>query len=303
MAVNDFSEEASTPSTPTTGRWKLYPKSTGWFFLDDAGVETPLASTSVSSSPPVRQTCELGPVDTSGFAAFGGSTGSTTVTTSGTLKVTAANGISDYRGSITNPSWTSLSTNGTMYLYLDIAADGTCTTGSTTLAPTYRWGGADVVTSGQFTFNIQEMVGKVGNGATAVQTYRVFVGEVTVAGNVTTAIVWYALMGRYDSGYTATLPSANSTTVKNHNLGTNGAVLAAYCECTTADQGFAVGVVMLMPDTGQSGNFFIHPFTSTSKVMTFYTGANYYTLDAGTYAAAGLIRASWKYKFTAQRGW
>jgi len=217
MAVNDFSEEASTPATPTTGRWKLYPKSTGWFFLDDAGVETPLTSTSVSTSPPVRQTCELGPVDTSGFAAFGGSTGSTTVTASGTLKVTAANGISDYRGSITNPSWTSLSTNGTMYLYLDIAADGTCTTGSTTLAPTYRWGGADVVTSGQFTFNIQEMVGKVGNGATAAQTYRVFVGEVTVSGNVVTAIIWYALMDRYTIDNTS-ITTATSYTY-SHNIG------------------------------------------------------------------------------------
>jgi len=50
MAVNDFSEEASTPSTPTTGRWKLYPKSTGWFFLDDAGVETSLTAGLVSST-------------------------------------------------------------------------------------------------------------------------------------------------------------------------------------------------------------------------------------------------------------
>jgi len=50
MAVNDFSEEASTPSTPTAGRWKLYPKSTGWFFLDDAGVETSLTAGLTSST-------------------------------------------------------------------------------------------------------------------------------------------------------------------------------------------------------------------------------------------------------------
>jgi hypothetical protein len=121
------------------------------------------------------------------------------------------------RGSITNPSWTGLSTNGTMYAYLDIAADGTCTTGSTTLAPTYRFGGADVVTSGQFTFNIQEMTGKVGNGATAVQTYRVFVGEVTVAGGVVSAITWYALMGRYDSGWFAVAVATQY--IKSHNIG------------------------------------------------------------------------------------
>jgi hypothetical protein len=50
MAVNDFSEEASTPATPTTGRWKLYPKSTGWYFLDDAGVETSLTAGLTSST-------------------------------------------------------------------------------------------------------------------------------------------------------------------------------------------------------------------------------------------------------------
>jgi len=100
----------------------------------------------------VRQTVELGPVDTNGFASFGGSTGSTTVTASGTLYLNAANGMVNRRGSITNPSWTGASTNGTMYAYLDIAADGSCTSGLSTLAPTYRWGGADVVTSGQFTF-------------------------------------------------------------------------------------------------------------------------------------------------------
>src|SRR4030042_3951719 len=111
-----------------------------------------------------RQTVESGTVDSNGFAAFGGSTGSTTVTTATTLYLNAANGMVNRRGSITNPSWTGLSTNGTMYLYLDIAADGTCTTGSTILAPVSQFGGTYSVTSGQFTFNIQEMVGKVGNG-------------------------------------------------------------------------------------------------------------------------------------------
>lgn len=181
---------------------------------------TPTVSTNIPV--PVRQTVLSGPVDTSGLPSFGGSTGSTTVTASGTLIATAANGFTssgqiDRVGSITNPAWTGLSTNGTMYLFLDIASNGTCTTGSGTLLPTYRWGGADVVTTNQFTFNIQEMIGKVGNGATAAQTYRVYVGEVTVAGGVVTAITWYALQGRYDSGRFAVAVSTNYS--KNHNIG------------------------------------------------------------------------------------
>lgn len=169
--------------------------------------------------PPVRQTVLSGPVDSGGLPNFGGSTGSATVTATGTLTPATANGISGDRiGSVTNPSWTGLSTNGTMYLCLDIAADGSCTTGSTTLVPVYQWGGTYSTTSGQFTFNIQEMTGKVGNGSTAAQTHRVFVGEVTVAGNVVTAITWYALMGRYDSGWFAI--SATSSYNKSHNLGT-----------------------------------------------------------------------------------
>ena len=211
--------------------------------LSISGVQSLVFNKQGLTTTPIttRQTIELGTVDSSGFAAFGGSTGSTTVTTATTLYLNAANGMVNRRGSITNPSWTGLSTNGTMYAYLDIAADGTCTTGSTTLAPVYQFGGTYSTTNNQFTFNIQEMVGKVGNGSTAAQTYRVFVGEVTVSGNVTTAIVWYALMGRYDSGYTATLPSTNTKTSKSHNIGINPIYRTFILECTTTELGIAVG--------------------------------------------------------------
>ena len=184
------------------------------------------AAVVAATSVPVRQTVLSGPVDSSGFSAFGGSTGSTTVTASGTLKATAcAGGDANYTGSIVNPSWAGLSTNGTMYLYLDITSGGVVTTGSTTLAPNYQWGGTYSTTNNQNTYNIQECTMKVGNGATAAQVYRVFVGEVTVAGGVVTAIVWYALMGRYDSGYFAIAASTGYT--KSHNIGS--VPLSAMC--------------------------------------------------------------------------
>lgn len=245
----------------------------------------------------VRQTVELGPVDTNGFASFGGSTGSTTVTASGTLYLNAANGMVNRRGSTTNPSWTGASTNGTMYAYLDIAADGSCTSGLSTLAPTYRWGGADVVTSGQFTFNIQEMTGKVGNGATAVQTYRVYVGEFTVAGNVVTAITWYALMGRYDSGLFAV--ASSTTYTRNHNLGyisrikTN--VLAADDASGTNERSMHNGV--MSASAGQNiGNEFL---TTTRNTVNLYTAANPMW---STTAGFGFVTTGY-YRLYAERGW
>lgn len=198
----------------------------------------------------VRQTVLSGPVDSDGLPAFGGSTGSTTVTASGTLIVTAANGWNasgalDRVGSITNPSWTGLSINGAMYLYLDIAANGACTPGSTTLAPIYQWGGVYSTTSGQNTYNIQEAVMQVGNGSTASQVYRVFVGEVTVSGGVVTAITWYALMGRYVSPDTS-VPAANTPVNFSHNIGVTPNI-TVYIKNAVPELGFSVGDVVTVP--------------------------------------------------------
>ncbi|HCA51614.1 MAG TPA: hypothetical protein DEP24_00885 [Mycobacterium sp.] len=260
-----------------------------------------------------RQTVYSGPVTSDGLPNFGGSTGSGTVTMSGTLLVNAANGFSasgntDRFGSITNASWTGLTTNGTMYLYLDVAADGTCTTGSGTLAPTYRFGGADVVTNNQFTFNIQEMVGKVGNGSAATQTYRVYVGEVTVSGSVVTAITWYALMGRYVSAFVATLPAASSVTSFSHNIGTNEILaLPVYeIECTTIDGTFEVGDRLTNPfsnaNTGLVGpQFVVGPLTAT--LAAGGAGGFVTVIPESGGNAVSLTAASWKYRAMLNRGW
>lgn len=223
-----------------SGPFNLEYDGTDFILLD------PLTAAAVSSSSvPVRQTVLSGPVDSSGFSSFGGSTGSTTVTASGALKATAcAGGDANYTGSIVNPSWTGLSTNGTMYLYLDITSGGVVTTGSTTLEPTYQWGGAYSTTNNQNTYNIQECTMKVGNGSTASQVYRVFVGEVTVAGGVTTAITWYQLQGRYNSALQA-VPSASSSTSFNHNLGCDSRFVEATLKAriNASFNGFSAGAI------------------------------------------------------------
>lgn len=276
-----------------------------------SGSNALLINSATTSKPAVRQTVLSGPVDTNGFAAFGGSTGSTTVTASGTLVATAANGYAmgggvDYTGTITNPSWTGLSTNGTMYLYLDIAANGTCTTGSTTLAPTYRWGGADVTTNNQATFNIQEMQMKVGNGATAVQTFRVFVGQVTVAGAVVTAITWYALQGRYDSGYTSTLPGVGTAVSRNANLGVDlGVATKLELQCLTAEAGYGAGDVVTEITVGSTSGTGSAQVTRTRNTVGFTSGSSsaFFLQNKTTGASVALTAANWAYKLTAYRGW
>lgn len=269
-----------------------------------------LVNSATTSKPQVRQTVLSGPVDSSGLPSFGGGTGSTAVTASGTFVATAANGYSagggiDYTGSITNPSWTGLSTNGTMYLYLDIAADGSCTTGNATLAPIYRWGGADVVTNNQFTFNIQEMVGKVGNGSVATQAYRVFVGEVTVSGSVVTAITWYALLGRYQQAWVSTLPAAAVAVNANHNIGTVDLTAKLEVQNITAEFGFVAGDTVTEVNGNAGGVAAPISIYRTAKTVGF-TNTNTSTmlvLNKTTGANATMTLANWKYRLIAQRSW
>lgn len=271
---------------------------TGVTFSDGSAISSANALT-----PPVRQTVLSGPVDTNGFAAFGGSTGSTTVTASGTLVVTASNGTTNRQGSITNPSWTGLSTNGTMYLGLTVGSDGTCTPFSTTLAPTYRWGGADVVTSGQRTFNIQEMQMKVGNGSTAAQAYDVFVGEATVAGGVVTAITWYALMGR--TLRTQTTLAVSSGYSLNHNIGTTPLDVRPFFDCVTTDANYVTGdrVFTAVWATGGASSGGV-PATSVDRTsIRLATPNQTFIVNKTTFAASGFTFANWSYGCEVLRGW
>ncbi|WP_043284042.1 hypothetical protein, partial [Reyranella massiliensis] len=93
------------------------------------------------------------------------------------LLVSAAGGLVDRNGyRLTAPSWAGLTNSATNFLYLVVGADGTLTEGATVLASVYQHGGTPAVTNGQYTFNIGEMKGYLGNGVTAPQVWLVFVG-------------------------------------------------------------------------------------------------------------------------------
>lgn len=265
--------------------------------------------------PPVevRQTVLSGP-NTNGLPNFGGAggIGTGTVTASGTLVVTAAAGADvggqiDRVGSIVNPSWPSLTSNGVMYLYLDIAANGVCTPGSTTVAPIYQLGGTPAVTANQFTFNVQEMTGYVGNATTAPQTYRVFIGEVLVAAAVVSTITWYAIMGRYFSGFTQNLPGTSTFVNFNHNLGIyySQCVPVLIIECTTTDNGFAVGDQIRNPCTNSGGSETpLGPTPTSRNTMQINTGqtAAAQAIPKGGGAITTLTQNSWKYAAGYERG-
>jgi hypothetical protein len=196
-----------------------------------------------------------------------------------------------------------------MYLFLDVNADGTCTTGFGTLVPVYQWGGTYSTTANQFTFNIQEMTAKVGTGAVANQAYRVYVGEVTVAGGVVTVITWYQLMGQYDSGFTATLQGGSSQTAKSHNLGIYPEVWDFIIECTTIDATYAVGDRLkasgsLTTFNGATSLPLGLSATRMTMQITTSGGGNAFNVTSKTgFANVGLTAASWKYKLIARRGW
>lgn len=258
-----------------------------------------------SSSPAVRQTVLSGPVDSNGLAAFGGSTGSTTVTASGTLTVTAAYGNLNRTGSITNPSWTGLNTNGTMFLYLAVNADGTCTAGSTSLAPVYQWGGTYSTTNNQYTFNIQEMTMKGGDGATAIQVYRLFVGEVTVAGNVVTAITWYQPMGRYFAqGSTGTVPTTTRYSA-SHNIGVKPHQVRITMVCITGEGGYTAGDEFEIQGMTDASNNNVVTFGADTRLVMGVTASSAatYIWNKTTGALFAFTAGNWAMRFYANRGW
>lgn len=275
-----------------------------------------------SRSAPVRQTIMGGPVSSStGLPSILPSTAASLNFTS--QNVSAANpvvvgaagghgasGAVDRVGySVANLTWTGLTASRAAatpnFLYVRVNEDGTLTTGKTLQAPIYQWGGVPATTNGLFTFNIGEMKGYLGNGSTAPQAYVVFIGEAATDGTGVISTVSYAYNGQYDSGYTSTLPSNATATAANHNIGAIPMICDFRVKCLTTDLGYAVGdeisAGVMWTDDG-SVNV---PFTmSASKLdASVIVQTNISAVHKTTAARSNLTRASWAYRFVADRGW
>jgi hypothetical protein len=281
----------------------------------------PTAAATISSP---RQTVSAGPVTTAGLPSFlpatAGSLSLTTQNVSGAapLAVTAANNVDATTGAqkdlmgvtTSNLTWSSLTASSTLYLYVTVATNGTLTTGFTSQAPVYQWGGTPATTNGLFTFNIVEMRGYLGNGSTAPQAYVVFLGEAVTSGSAVTSAVAYTYNGRYDSGWTATLPAASTKTSRSHNIGSIPGVGGVVFECTTADGGVAVGEQVKLGESVWTfdGSYLRAPsITAATRTLAFTSasasGSQWSSINATTGAAFALTASNWKYKLVANRGW
>lgn len=272
----------------------------------------------------VRQTVAAGPVVTAtGLPDFLPATDadlnlvSQNISASAPFVATAASGWSSTTAgpldtvgvSTANLTWTGLTASRAAatpnFLYATISG-GVLTTGFTLVAPVYQWGGTPAVTSGLFTFNISEMKGYLGNGSTAPQTNLVMVGEAATDGTGVISTVAYAYNGRYDSGFTATLPAATVSVSKNHNIGVKPFNAHFIIENTTTEAGYAVGDQVIDPGCDNGSYTYQAGPRMTAKTIARTSGsANSGTniINASTGASAVLTVGNWKYKFTADRGW
>jgi hypothetical protein len=260
----------------------------------------------------VRQTVAFAPVTSAGVADFLPATSvnlnltSQNVTSTAPFVVEASNGpVSRVGSSTANLTWTSLTASQTNYLYVDVGADGTLTTGFTILAPVYQQGGTYSTTSGQFTFNIGEMVAKVGNGSVAAQAYRVFVGEAVCSGSAVTSTVMYALRGRFTST-NQSISGVGTSIAATHSLGTPNARGAFKIINITTDLNFAVGDQVEAP--AMSDGTFMRPVTlnltrSTVDFRVFSTTGTFQIANKTTGAPAAITAAKWNVIFEVMRGW
>jgi len=259
-----------------------------------------------AANPSIRQTVSAGPVTGStGLPSFLPATAvslsltSQNVSASSPLVITAAFGQVNYTFTATsNLTWSSLTLSNTDYLYVNAL---TGVTGSTTLVPIYQYGGTPSVTNGQFTFNISEMTGYMGNGASAVATPLVFVGEAVTAVGTVTSTIAYSYNGYYDSGFTATLPAAGSVNSKKHNIGTDQVTAYYIIQNTTAEQGFSIGDRTQIYEI--ASNTYPTNLTTTRLVVTRTVGNTNIgnIINKSTGAAAVPTAADWKSEFIVKR--
>lgn len=263
----------------------------------------------------VRQTVSASSVDSGGLPNFLTTVGTLNLPIAATatgLRVTAANGFNENgpvnrNGSISADTTLLLPASSTNYVYADIAADGTLTFGSTTLIPVYQFGGTYSTTSGQFTFNICDMIGKVGNGSAAVQTYRVFIGQAVTSGGAVTSVVNYALNRRYYAE--AAIPANGTAVVFSHNLGVPSSPFSVYQVgylCTTNDATMLAVVGDFVPlsaiDNGVSAAFGIFHGRLSTTINGLYTSIAYASKSNGTRAGIAAV-SNFKMVLSIASGW
>lgn len=308
--------------TRDSGGYKRLPRGTAGQFLGISGADAAWQTPAYPVFSGRRQTVSAGPVTAAGLPNFLPATAGTlavqTINVSSIypLVATAAAGWSattgapvDAIGVATSPlSWTGLAANRPAatpnFLYVSVAG-GILTTGSTLLPPVYQFGGTPSVTAGQFTFNIAEMRGYLGNGTSAPQVNLVMVGEAATDSATVVSTVTFSYCGRYDSGYTATLPAAATATTKLHCLGLIPQFSDFRMQCLAADAGYVVGDEIggssIWTDDGSVNTAFTHRVARND--MGVVVSTNIVVLHKATSTRTIVNRAKWQWRQLAERGW
>lgn len=273
-------------------------------------------SAPVEFKPSVRQTVLGGPVSSGGFADFlpGSSVDlnltSQNITAAAPLVVTAGAGFDregplDRTGiSTANLTWSALTSSATCYLYIDISADGVLTTGHTTLQPEYQWGGTYSTTNTQFTYNITEAIGKVGNGSAAVHAYRVYVGEATTTGTAVGSTVAYSYQGRFTTAL-ATLNAPGNRQTFTHNIGVQPitrADLWIRCQAGGGAAGYSQNQYALVQ--GNGGGAGGAPMAlETRNLASIMVSTSWSVFHRTTGVLTVIAAADWQAQLVAERGW
>jgi len=219
----------------------------------------------------------------------------------------------------TSSVWSGLSTDGTYYLWVDRnTSTGALTYGKTaaTLRPTYVNGGSAATTPDtQHTFFINAMTMWVGNGSTASQVQRVFLGEVVVAANVISSITAYMPRGQFQSGADRTLAAMNTnqTFTETHQLGVAPRQFRWVLVCLNADLNYEAGDEVPIESLFNVADLrYRQPNTkaNATNCQWIYPGSGSTPADslvnrtAYTVAAAiDVATPDWKLRCYAWRGW
>lgn len=274
--------------------------------LDGGVTAAKIATGAVPVFIGARQTVQGGPINASGLPDFLPASSVTltlatqNISATYPLSVSASQGHgsgAERIGSVTGNtlSWTLSASSGVNYLYVDIAANGTLTTGQTTTAPVYSY----TATSGTNTFNITTMT-MFTSGST--RGWRVFVGEATAGASSISAAIAYAYNGVFSGYASAITPLVTTAMSVNHNLGITPKSFGFFTECITTDGSFSVGHVT-QPIVWNGLYMLATPVAVTSKKCEARCASSWCVSDIVTGGAPSLAAAKWKGWFECERGW
>ena len=296
----------------------ITPGASGTVFTSNGvGADPSYTAIPVAPRSNVRQTVQGGPA-TAGAPSF-------LPTTSASLSLTAQNvstginaltiaaaagfnatGPADIVTQLTaNPTWSSLTASTTNYLWINAS---TGATGFSTLQPIYQFGGTIPTTSGQFTFDYQQMIGYVGNGTTAVVTPLVYVGEAVTSGSAVTSAAAYSYNGYYESPVLTTVPALATNTSYNSNLGVASTGTFDF-SFQAATGGYAIGEKINNLVAYDGSATYQGPLTGSTRLTVSFTTSNsgsplYYRNKAtGALMSVAAGTTGVNIKLIQRRGW